>query len=82
TGIVTFEDVAKVPKQKRDEVLVEEIAHKRLIVAHPDDSILEAFEKMGEYEIGRIIIVDEKNAKKLRGVLTRTDVLHALRIRL
>lgn len=82
TGIATFEDIAKVPKQKRDKVLVGTIASKRLIVARPNDSILEIFERMNEHEIGRIVIVDQNNPKKLCGILTRTDVLRALSDRL
>jgi len=41
--IVTLEDLVKISKQKRGQVSVEKIAHKKLIVAHPEDSILEAF---------------------------------------
>jgi len=53
-----------VTKQKRGEFSVENITHKKLIVAHPDNSILEAFEKMKDHEIGRILIVNEKNPKE------------------
>ncbi len=77
-GIVTFEDIMKVPKDKRSEVPVDQIARKKLVTAHLNDSVLEAFEKMIEHEIGRLLIVDSKNPKKLRGVLTRTDIIHAL----
>jgi len=81
-GIVTFEDVMKVPKDRRSEVTVGDIAKRRLITIRPDDSVLEAFEKMDEHEIGRLLIVDPENPKKLQGVLTRTDIIHALRRRI
>lgn len=77
-GIVTFEDVMKVSEDKRSEVSVDQIAKKKLVTAHPDDSVLEAFEKMSEHEIGRLLIVDPRNPKKLCGILTRTDIMHAL----
>jgi coenzyme F420 hydrogenase subunit beta len=77
-GIVTFEDVMKVPKEKRGEVLVHQIIKRKLVTAYPDDSALEAFEKMNKYEIGRILIIDPQNSKKLYGVLTRTDIMHAI----
>jgi len=78
TGIVTFEDIMKVPKDKRRQVTVDQIANKRLITAHPDDTVLEAFEKLSKHEIGRLLIVDPNDPGKLRGVLTRTDIMHAL----
>lgn len=77
-GIVTFEDVMKVSKDARSQVSVDEIAKKRLITSYPDDSVLEAFKKMSEHEIGRLPVVDPRNPKKLLGVLTRTDIMHAL----
>ncbi len=77
-GIVTFEDLMKVPKDRRNQVTVDHIAKKRLITAYPEDSVLEAFEKMDEHEIGRLLIIDPRDHRKLRGVLTRTDIMHLL----
>jgi len=77
-GIVTFEDIMKVPKERRTDARVSQIAKKKLITATPDSSALEAFERMRRHEIGRLIIVDPSNPKKLLGVLTRTDIMHAL----
>lgn len=77
-GIITFEDVSRIPKEKRDEIFVGEIANKNLIVVHPRDSILEAFEKMNLRNVGRILVVNPDNPKKLVGIITRTDILKAL----
>jgi len=66
----------------RGKVLVDEIASKKLVTAHPEDTVLDAFEKMNEHEVGRIVVVDSKDPKKLRGILTRTDIIHALKKRL
>jgi len=78
-GVVTFEDIMNVPKERRDKILVGDIAKKKLVTAYPDDSLLEAFEKMNEHEIGRILIVDRQNHKRLLGIITRSDIMHALR---
>lgn len=78
-GVITFEDIMNVPKERRNEILVGDIAKKRLITAYPDDSVLDAFEKMNRYDIGRILIVDRKNHKRLLGIITRSDIMHALR---
>jgi len=77
-GIVTFEDFMKVPKDRRNEVTVGQIAEKRLVTAYPEDSVFEAFGKMNEHGIGRLLIVDPKDCRKLRGVLTRTDIMQLL----
>jgi len=77
-GIVTFEDIMKIPKDTRSEVLVDQIAKKKLITAYPSDSVLEAFEKMSRHEIGRLLVVDPQNPRRLCGVLTRTDIMHTL----
>jgi len=77
-SVITFEDVSRIPKEKRDEIFVGEIANKNLVVVHPRDSILEAFEKMNLYNIGRILVVDPENPKKLVGIITRTNILKAL----
>lgn len=77
-GIVTFENFMKVPKERRNEVTVGQIAKKKLVTAYPEDSVFEAFGKMNEHEIGRLLIVDKKDCRKLRGILTRTDIMQLL----
>jgi len=78
-GIVTFEDVSKVPASERAKISAKEIAHKKLITVNPDASAMEVYEKMNEHKIGRILVVDRKNPKKLLGIITKTDILHTLR---
>jgi coenzyme F420 hydrogenase subunit beta len=75
-GIVTFDDIAKVSSTERSTTHVEKIANKELITALPNDSLLDAYKKMIEKEIGRILIVDPTNPKKLLGIITRTDIAH------
>jgi len=78
-GIVTFEDISKVPASRRGEVLVKEVARKKLVTAYPDSSVMEIYEKMSQYKIGRILIVDRKDHRKLLGIITKTDIVHTLR---
>jgi coenzyme F420 hydrogenase subunit beta len=77
-GIVTLQDAMKVAKEKRSGIPVGEIGTKRLVVAFPDDSVAEAFEKMSKHNVGRLLIVDKKDSRLLLGILTRSDVMHAL----
>ena len=78
-GIVTLQDAMKVAREKRNSVSIGEIATKDLVVVFPEDSVAEAFKKMSQHNIGRLLVVDEKNKSLLLGILTRSDVMHALR---
>ena len=78
-GIVTLQDAMKVAKEKRSSVSVGEIGTKDLVVVFPDDSVAEAFEKMSKHNVGRLLVVDKKDTRLLLGILTRSDVMHALR---
>jgi len=78
-GIVTFEDIMKVRKRERGRILVEDIAKRKLVTAYPKESILKAFEKMSERKIGHLLVVDPEDPKMLKGILTRTDIMHALK---
>jgi CIC family chloride channel protein len=75
-GIVTFEDIFKVPTQKRSRITAGRIANKRLITVHREDSLLNVYQKMIEEEIGRVLVVERENPKKLLGLVTRTDIMH------
>lgn len=77
-GIVTLDDVAKVEKGKRDEVLIKEILPKTPVTVYPEEHALDAFKKMRIYDLTRVAVVDEKNPKKVVGVLTKTDLSHIL----
>jgi coenzyme F420 hydrogenase subunit beta len=78
-GIVTLQDVMKVAEEKRNDIPVGKIATKSLITVFPDDSVSEAFQKMSEHNVGRLLVVDENNTSLLQGILTRSDVMQALR---
>jgi len=78
-GIVTFEDISRVPASKRAKTLAKEIAHKKIIAVNPEASAMEVYEKMSKHKIGRVLVVDKKNPKKLLGIITKTDILHILR---
>lgn len=77
-GMITFEDMAEVPEVKRDEVFIRDVALRKPAVAYPEDSVLDAFQRMMENEIGHVVIVDKENPKKILGILSRTDIMHTL----
>lgn len=81
-GIVTLQDVMQVAKERRSSVSVGEIGTKGLVVVFPDSSVAEAFEKMSKHNVGRLLVVDEKDTRSLLGIITRSDVMCTLRKRL
>ena len=81
-GVVTLEDATKVAKERRDKILIGDIRKRKLVVVYPEELALDAFKRMSTHEIGRILVVDRKNPKKLLGILTKTDLMHILRKRL
>lgn len=78
-GIVTLQDAFKVDKERREEVTVYEICTKELISVFVDESLRSAVEKMDEHDVGRLLVVDRNDEHLLLGILTRSDVVHALR---
>lgn len=72
-GIVTFSDVLRVPPDKRSSVKVEEVMSKNLVTVDPEESLLDAFEKMIHYQVGRLPVIDRKS-RKFVGIITRGDI--------
>jgi coenzyme F420 hydrogenase subunit beta len=81
-GIITLQDVMKVAKEKRSSVSVGEIGTKGLVVIFPENSVAKALGKMNKHNVGRLLVVDKKDNRLLLGILTRSDVMHALSARL
>ncbi|MCW4015873.1 MAG: Coenzyme F420 hydrogenase/dehydrogenase, beta subunit C-terminal domain [Candidatus Bathyarchaeota archaeon] len=77
-GLVALEDVVKVEKEKRDEVLIRDIIQKNPVVIFPEELALDAFKKMRVHDAVRIAVVDNANPKKIIGMLTKTDLRHIL----
>ncbi len=78
TGWVTLEEAAKVEKSKRNETLVDQIARRKLVIVHPEETALDTFKKMQKFEIGRVLVVDRADPKKILGIVTKTDLMHTL----
>jgi len=78
-GIVTLQDAMKVPKEKRSSTTIEAICSKDLLTIFPENSVAEAFEKMTKNNVGRLLVVDRRDRRLLRGIITRSDIMHAIR---
>ncbi len=80
-GIVTLEDLRKVPRELWAETQVKQVMTpvEKLLTVKPDDPALEALIKMSAFKVGRLPVMDGKN---LVGIVTRSDVIHAIRTRI
>jgi CIC family chloride channel protein len=76
-GIITFEDVEKIPVEERETKLVKDVMTKDIISVYPDDNLETALKKLVGYNIGRLLVVDRKNERRLIGLLTRSDIMKA-----
>ncbi|MGA2681072.1 MAG: Coenzyme F420 hydrogenase/dehydrogenase, beta subunit C-terminal domain [Candidatus Bathyarchaeia archaeon] len=78
TGTVTIEEAYTVDKKDRDKTLVSAIARPNLDVVYPEETALDALRKMSKQETGRVIVLDPSDPKKLIGIVTKADLMHAL----
>ncbi len=79
-GIVTLDDLKKVPAWDRGDARVEDVASRKLIVTYPDESVHEALDKMYENRVGRLPVVDRSDPSKIVGIISKHDILKAFEI--
>jgi coenzyme F420 hydrogenase subunit beta len=77
-GWITLEEASKVEKQMRNVTLVGQIARRKLVAVYPEETALDAFKRMSEHEIGRVLVFDRANPKKILGIVTKTDLMRTL----
>ncbi|WP_306061637.1 CBS domain-containing protein [Natronococcus wangiae] len=77
-GVVTLEDARTVSPSERDSTPVREVMTTDLETLSRDDDAWEALTSLQRNEIGRLIVLDER--ERLAGLVTRTDVITALSI--
>jgi coenzyme F420 hydrogenase subunit beta len=77
-GVVTMEEATKVDKASRWKTQVGRIARPNVDVCYPGETALDAFRKMSNIETGRVLILDPADPKKILGIVTKGDLMHAL----
>ncbi|MFQ3320215.1 MAG: Zn-dependent protease/CBS domain-containing protein [Natronomonas sp.] len=82
-GIVTLSDAREVDQVERDAFRVEDIMSRELQTVEPTTPVMDAFERMQENSIGRLLVMEgetDEESGRLVGLLSRTDVMTALDI--
>ncbi len=80
-GIITLHDVKDIPRARRATTTVREAMTPlpRLRTVRPSASAYDAFARMAHDRIGRLLVIDSEGT--LVGILTRSDLLHVMRVR-
>ncbi len=77
-GTVTIEEASTVDKKCRDQTTVGDVTRLNIDVVYPEETALDAFKKMSNQETGRVMVLDPSDPKKLIGIVTKADLMHAL----
>lgn len=76
-GVVTFEDIEKVPIDRRAETKVRDVMSTNLIVTYPDETLEDALIKLATYDVGRLPVVSREDKTKFLGLITRSLIVKA-----
>lgn len=76
-GMITRRDLSKHLHDGRGDEHLKDLVSGLLITAYPADRLFSARDKIFSEDIGRLMIVDPLDRKRLVGILTRSDILRA-----
>jgi len=76
-GMVTFEDLRKIPEDARDETAVGEVSSKDVVVTYADETGWDALHRMNKAGVGRLPVVRRDRPDELLGIISRSDVMRA-----
>ena len=77
-GIVTFEDVQKVPQQQHDSVKVEDIMTKAIISVTPENEAYNALQTIAKNNIGRLLVIQDN---RITGIITMKDIMRNMQFK-
>jgi Zn-dependent protease/CBS domain-containing protein len=78
-GIITLQDIQKVPSSEQGSVLVEQLMTREVISLQPDAPVMEALQAVTRNNIGRIVIMDRG---QIAGIISRSDLMRVLELRM
>ncbi len=75
-GIATLGDLQRIPAERMASTNLAEVMTKTPLVAYPDESLLDAMDKMTNNRVGRLPVVS-RDSGKLVGIVTMPDLIRA-----
>jgi CIC family chloride channel protein len=78
-GMITRTDILKVEPSKRNEKSVSDVMAKELATAYQDEDLFSALTRMITKGVGRLPVVAHDEHHMLIGIITRTDIAHAIK---
>ncbi len=76
-GMVTLSDVTKVPEDRRAATPVGDIMTRNIITLKPDDEASTALQRLSQYRIGRLLVMD---GSRIAGIISRSDLMKDLEL--
>ncbi|MET1123987.1 MAG: chloride channel protein [Archaeoglobaceae archaeon] len=73
-GIITFEDVERVPVEERAKTKVADVMTRNVVTVTPDETLEDALVKLVSNNIGRLPVVSDG---RLVGLITKGDIIRA-----
>ncbi len=77
-GMVTLDDVHRVPVDKRDLTQVKDVMTRDVLTLPPQAPLTDALRHMASRNIGRIPVM---RGNDLIGIVTRTDIMRVMELR-
>jgi CBS domain-containing protein len=76
-GVVTLSDVSKVPETRRSTTPVRDVMTRNVITLKPDDDASTALQRISQYRIGRLLVMD---GSRIAGIISRSDLVKDLEL--
>ncbi len=83
-GVVSLTDVRRAVESQEDvsDMVVGDIMTRKLVIAHPDESLNAALQRMAPRDLSRLPVVAREDPTRLLGVVRRNDVVRAYNLAL
>lgn len=76
-GVVTRRDLSKALHEEKGGERLRDVVSGLLITAFPGERLHKARDRIFEEDIGRLLVVDPEERRRLLGIITRSDLLRA-----
>jgi chloride channel protein, CIC family len=73
-GIVTLGDLQRIPAERMGSTSLADVMTKNPLVAYPDESLLDALDRMTNHRVGRLPVVS-RDSGRLMGIVTMSDLI-------